>query len=105
MIEFFSLDIRERYQFQDFVKSNRETAEEFRHTVKKMINSEERTKERFPDRNRQDNCSDDPRGNCARIVRVQVRSTLFVSLEQQNQQSSSSVFLSQQTSEQYFQPQ
>jgi hypothetical protein len=31
--------------------------------------------------------------------------TLFVSLDQQNQQSSSSVFLSQQTSEQYFQPQ
>jgi hypothetical protein len=27
---------------------------------------------------------------------------LFVSLDQQNQQSSSSVFLSQQTSEQYF---
>jgi hypothetical protein len=31
--------------------------------------------------------------------------TLFVSLDQQNQQPSSSVFLSQQTSEQYFQPQ
>jgi hypothetical protein len=31
--------------------------------------------------------------------------TLFVSLDQQNQQPSSSVFLSQQTNEQYFQPQ
>jgi hypothetical protein len=31
--------------------------------------------------------------------------TLFVSLDQQNQQPSSSIFLSQQTSEQYFQPQ
>jgi hypothetical protein len=31
--------------------------------------------------------------------------TLFVSLDQQNQQPFSSVFLSQQTSEQYFQPQ
>jgi hypothetical protein len=37
------------------------------------------------------------------VTCVKKTDTLFVSLYQQNQQPSSSVFLSQQTSEQYFQ--
>ena len=44
-----------RWQFQDFCKENLRNNEEFRQTVEKMITTEEKTRERFPDRNNQDN--------------------------------------------------
>ena len=44
-----------RWQFQDFCKENSRNNEEFRRTVEKMITAEEKTRERFPDRNNRDN--------------------------------------------------
>ena len=43
-----------RWQFQDFYKENLRSNEEFRCTVEKMITAEEKTRERFPDKNNQD---------------------------------------------------
>ena len=42
-----------RWQFQDFCKENLRNNEEFRRTVERMITAEEKTRERFPDRNNQ----------------------------------------------------
>ena len=44
-----------RWQFQDFCKENPRNNEEFRRTVEKMITAEEKTQERFSDRNNRDN--------------------------------------------------
>ena len=44
-----------RWQFQDFCKKNLRNNEEFRCTVERMITVEEKTRERFLDRNNQDN--------------------------------------------------
>ena len=44
-----------RWQFQDFCKENPKNSEEFRRTVEKMITAEEKTRERFPERNNRDN--------------------------------------------------
>ena len=44
-----------RWQFQDFCKENPRSNEEFRHTVEKMITVEEKTRERFLNKNNQDN--------------------------------------------------
>ena len=43
-----------RWQFQDFCKQNPRNNEEFRCTVEKMITAEEKTRERFLDRNNPD---------------------------------------------------
>ena len=43
-----------RWQFQDFYKENPRNNEEFRRTVEKMITAEEKTRERFSDRNKRD---------------------------------------------------
>jgi lipopolysaccharide biosynthesis protein len=40
-----------KWQLQDFCKENLRNNEEFRHAVEKMIMAEEKTRERFPDRN------------------------------------------------------
>ena len=55
VIEAFSHGIMARWQFQDFYKENPRNNEEFRRTVEKMITVEEKTRERFLDRNNQDN--------------------------------------------------
>ena len=55
VIEAFSHGIIARWQFQDFCKENLRNNEEFRRTVEKMITAEEKTRERFPDRNNRDN--------------------------------------------------
>ena len=55
VIEAFSHEIMARWQFQDFYKENPRNNEEFRRTVEKMITAEEKTRERFLDRNNQDN--------------------------------------------------
>jgi hypothetical protein len=47
-----------KWQFQDFFKENPTNNEEFRQTVEKMITAEEKTWERFPDRNNRDNNRD-----------------------------------------------
>jgi hypothetical protein len=47
-----------KWQFQDFCKENPRNNEEFRRAVKKMIMAEEKTKERFPDRNNKENNRD-----------------------------------------------
>ena len=44
-----------RWQFQDFCKENPRNNEEFRRIVEKMITTEEKTRERFLDRNNRDN--------------------------------------------------
>jgi hypothetical protein len=44
-----------KWQFQDFCKENPRNNEEFRHIVEKMIIVEEKTRERFLDRNNRDN--------------------------------------------------
>jgi hypothetical protein len=44
-----------KWQFQDFYKENPRNNEEFRRTVEKMITVEEKTRERFPDRNDRNN--------------------------------------------------
>ena len=55
VIEAFSHGIMARWQFQDFCKENLRNNEEFRRTVEKMITAEEKTRERFSDRNNRDN--------------------------------------------------
>ena len=55
VIKAFSHGIMARWQFQDFYKENPRNNEEFRRTVEKMITVEEKTQERFPDRNNRDN--------------------------------------------------
>ena len=55
VIEAFSHGIMARWQFQDFCKENSRNNEEFRRTVEKMITAEEKTRERFLDRNNRDN--------------------------------------------------
>jgi len=55
VIKAFSHRIMARWQFQDFCKENLRNNEEFRRTVEKMIIAEEKTRERFPDRNNRDN--------------------------------------------------
>jgi len=55
VIEAFSHGIMARWQFQDFYKENPRNNEEFRRTVEKMITAEEKTKERFLERNNRDN--------------------------------------------------
>jgi hypothetical protein len=47
---------------EKFCDDNLETAEDFKHTVQKMIASEEHTREQFP-RGQQDNRGYDPRSN------------------------------------------
>ena len=44
-----------RWQFQDFCKENPRNNEEFRRIVEKMITAEEKTREKFLDRNNRDN--------------------------------------------------
>jgi hypothetical protein len=44
-----------KWQFQDFYKENPRNNEEFKRTVEKMITVEEKTRERFLDRNNRDN--------------------------------------------------
>jgi hypothetical protein len=51
VIKAFSHRIMAKWQFQDFCKENPRNNEEFRRTVEKMIMAEEKTKERFLDRN------------------------------------------------------
>ena len=53
-----------RWQFQDFYKENLRNNEEFRRIVEKMITAEEKTQERFLDRNNRDNPDrQNPRNN------------------------------------------
>ena len=53
-----------RWQFQDFCKENPRNNEEFRRTVEKMNTAEEKTRERFLDRNNRDNPDrQNPRNN------------------------------------------
>ena len=53
-----------RWQFQDFCKENPRNNEEFKRTVEKMITVEEKTKERFLERNNRDNPDkQNPRNN------------------------------------------
>jgi hypothetical protein len=58
VIEDFSHGIMAKWQFQDFCKENPRNNEEFRRAIKKMIMAEEKTKERFSDRNNQENNRD-----------------------------------------------
>ena len=55
VIEAFSHRIMARWQFQDLCKENPRNNKEFRRIVEKMITAEEKTRERFPDRNNRDN--------------------------------------------------
>jgi hypothetical protein len=47
-----------KWQFQDFCKENPRNNEEFRRVVEKMIMAEEKTRERFPDKNNRENNRD-----------------------------------------------
>jgi hypothetical protein len=47
-----------KWQFQDFYKENTRNNEEFKRMVEKMIMAEEKTKERFTDRNNRENNRD-----------------------------------------------
>jgi hypothetical protein len=58
VIEAFSHGIMAKWKFQDFCKENPRNNEEFRCTVEKMITVEEKTRERFLDRNNRDNNRD-----------------------------------------------
>jgi hypothetical protein len=58
VIEAFSHGIMAKWQFQDFCKENPRNNEEFRRTVEKMIITEEKTREKFPDRNNRENNRD-----------------------------------------------
>jgi hypothetical protein len=55
VIEAFSHGIMAKWQFQDFCKENPRYIEEFRHVVEKMIMAEEKMREKFSDRNNQEN--------------------------------------------------
>ena len=48
VIDHFVNGIKYKWQFEKFCDDNPKTAEEFKHTIQKMIASEERTPERFP---------------------------------------------------------
>lgn len=63
VIEHFANGIKYKWQFERFCDDNLETADDFKRTVQKMISSEERTREWFPNRNQQDNRGYEPRGN------------------------------------------
>jgi hypothetical protein len=58
VIEAFSHGIMAKWQFQDFCKENLRNNEEFRRIVEKMIMAEEKTRERFLDRNNRENNRD-----------------------------------------------
>jgi hypothetical protein len=58
VIEAFSHGIMAKWQFQDFCKDNSRNNEEFRRVVEKIIMAEEKMRERFPDRNNQENNRD-----------------------------------------------
>jgi hypothetical protein len=58
VIEAFSHGIMAKWQFQDFCKENPRNNEEFRRVVKKMIMAEEKMRERFLDKNNQENNRD-----------------------------------------------
>jgi hypothetical protein len=45
VIEHFSNGFKYKWQFEKFYDDNPDTAEDFKHTVQKMIASEERTRE------------------------------------------------------------
>jgi hypothetical protein len=47
-----------KWQFQDFCKENPRNNEEFRRAVEKIIMAKEKTRERFSDRNNQENNRD-----------------------------------------------
>jgi hypothetical protein len=47
-----------KWSFQDFYKENPRNNEEFKHMVEKMIMTEEKTRERFLDRNNRENNRD-----------------------------------------------
>jgi hypothetical protein len=51
VIEAFSHGIMAKWQFQDFCKENPRNNEEFRRMLEKMIMAEEKTRERFLDKN------------------------------------------------------
>ena len=55
VIEAYSHGIMAMWQFQDFCKENPRNNEEFRCTVEKMITTEEKTREWFPERSNRDN--------------------------------------------------
>jgi hypothetical protein len=48
----------DKWQFQDFCKENPRNNEAFRCQVEKLIMAEEKMRERFPDRNNQENNRD-----------------------------------------------
>jgi hypothetical protein len=58
VIEAFSHGIMAKWQFQDFCKENPRNNEEFRRAVEKMIMAEEKTRERFLDKNNRENNRD-----------------------------------------------
>jgi hypothetical protein len=58
VIEAFSHGIMAKWQFQDFCKENPRNNEELKRVVEKMIMAEEKMRERFPDRNNQENNRD-----------------------------------------------
>jgi hypothetical protein len=63
-----------KWQFQDFCKEKTKNNEEFRRAVEKMIMVEEKTRERFPDRNNQENNRDNSnRGTHSKIGTGQYR--------------------------------
>ena len=62
VIEHFSNGIKYKWQVEKFCDDNPEIAKDFKHTVQKIIASEERTHERFPC-TQQDNRNYDPKGN------------------------------------------
>jgi len=64
VIEHFSNGIKAKWQFQAFYNDNAEIADDFKCTVQKLIASEERTQERFPDQqDNHDNRGNNNRGN------------------------------------------
>jgi hypothetical protein len=58
VIKAFSHGIMAKWQFQDFCKENPRNNEEFRRAVEKMIMAEEKSRERFLDRNNRENNRD-----------------------------------------------
>jgi hypothetical protein len=55
VIEAFSYGILAKWQFCNFCKENPRNNEEFKRAVEKTIAAEEKTRERFPDQDNQDN--------------------------------------------------
>jgi hypothetical protein len=58
VIEAFSHGIMAKWQFQDFRKKNPRNNEEFRCAVEKIIMAEEKTRERFLNKNNRENNRD-----------------------------------------------